>query len=50
MIGEGAFHPLKASGKGPESSKQAEMTLDWIVKILAICHPGRGAEFRDGNR
>jgi hypothetical protein len=36
MIGEAAFHPLKASGKRPESSKQAEKVLAGIVKILAI--------------
>jgi hypothetical protein len=41
MMGKRAFHPLKASGKRPESLKQAEMALAWIVKILSICRPGR---------
>jgi hypothetical protein len=50
MIGEGAFHPLKASGNGPESSKQAEMALAWIVKILAICRLEPGTKSREANR
>jgi len=40
MMGEGAFHPLKAGRKRPESSKQAEMALAGIVKILAIGRSG----------
>jgi hypothetical protein len=51
MMEKRAFHPLKASGKGPESSKQAEMALARIVKILAISRlagePNRGREIAD---
>jgi hypothetical protein len=36
MMEKRAFHPLKARRKRPESSKQAEMALAWIVKILSI--------------
>jgi hypothetical protein len=47
MMGERAFHPLKAAGELPESSKQAEMALAWLQTILSI---GRPASFREGNR
>jgi hypothetical protein len=47
MIGEGTFHPLKAREKGPESSKQPEMALAGIVKILAICRRDRGTKSRE---
>jgi hypothetical protein len=40
MMGKRAFHPLKAQGKRPESSKQAETALAAIVKILAIGRSG----------
>jgi hypothetical protein len=42
MMGEGAFHPLKAGRKQPESSKQAEMALAWVSKILSIHRLGAG--------
>jgi hypothetical protein len=44
MIGEAAFHPLKRREKRPESSKQAEMRLAWIVTILAT---GQGGQIPD---
>jgi hypothetical protein len=42
MIGETAFHPLNAGGKQMESSKQAEMVLARIEKILSIRRAGAG--------
>jgi hypothetical protein len=48
MIGEAAFHPLKASGQRPESSRQAETALAWVFKILLTGLAGRAAKSREG--
>jgi hypothetical protein len=46
MIGETAFHPLNAGGKLRESSKQAEMLLARIEKILSIRGRPRGDKIK----
>jgi hypothetical protein len=38
-MGGGAFLLLKAGDSGPESSKQAEIRLAGLLKILAIGAP-----------
>jgi hypothetical protein len=48
MMGEGAFILLKAPANAPESSKQAEMALAGIVKILSIWLSRPKEVFLDG--